>query len=406
MKIIHRVRRFFAGQRMLGISLVVIVGVALYVFVFRTQYYQSNAVLRSAGANAWLERGFTVAIVWPPHSSVSLVEGVQLAFDEIQPSSPLYGKMQLKFFTETDDGGALARQIAGVPDILAVIGHEFDGPTIPASITYEDHGMLFIAPKSTDKRLTQHEFRYTFRLTPEDEDMTKALANFAVSKGWTRVGTLYGRVDHGESATRQFLTATGNVGIAIPFMRSFFHEPRWQAQDFRPMIGTIRSQQFDALMLADQLPWAAKLLMDMVTMGVSQPVIATDKLDSMQVWQLAGKAANNLYVASSVDPESTEPRYRAFRERFKAKFGVEPGYGSSQGYEAMSLLIAAIEKSGSADPVVIATTMRTNPWAGLFGQVTFSESGDVVGRTISVKRMFEGAFTTVSSVKIVREEVK
>ena len=62
--------------------------------------------------------------------------------------------MKLQFFTETEDNGALAREIAEIPDVLAVIGHELDGPTIPASITYESNGMLFIAPKSTDIRLT------------------------------------------------------------------------------------------------------------------------------------------------------------------------------------------------------------------------------------------------------------
>lgn len=376
----------------------VVLGALLYVFVFRSQYYQSPATIRSAGGNEWLEQGFTVAVVWPPHSSVSLIEGIQLAFEEIPADSVLAGKLKLQVFTETEDNGALARQIADVPDVLAVIGHEYDSTTIPASITYEDNGMLFLAPKSTDIRLTGHQFKYVFRLTPEDRAMTSALADFAVTRGWKRVGTLYGRADHGESAQKQFLTASGRSGLEIPFMRSFFHERFWQRQDFREMIGTFRESQFDAIMLADQLPWAAKLLMDMDLMGVSQPVIATDKLDSMQVWQYASTAANNLYVASTVDPASTEPAYVAFRERFRKRFGVPPGYGATQGYESMMLLINAITKSGSADPIVVSTTLRTNPWMGLFGEFSFDADGDVVGRSISIKRQQDGKFTTVMTV--------
>lgn len=393
-----KVRDFFATQRLMTATFFVVLGVLLYVFVFRSQYYQSPATIRSAGGNEWLEQGFTVAVVWPPHSSVSLIEGIQLAFEEIPADSVLSGKMKLQVFTETEDNGALARQIADVPDVLAVIGHEFDSTTIPASITYEDNGMLFLAPKSTDIRLTGHQFKYVFRLTPEDRAMTSALADFAVTRGWKRVGTLYGRADHGESAQKQFLTASGRSGLEIPFMRSFFHERFWQRQDFREMIGTFREAQFDAIMLADQLPWAAKLLMDMDLMGVSQPVIATDKLDSMQVWQYASTAANNLYVASTVDPASTEPAYVAFRERFRKRFGVPPGYGATQGYESMMLLINAITKSGSADPIVVSTTLRTNPWMGLFGEFSFDADGDVVGRSISIKRQQDGKFTTVMTV--------
>jgi len=388
-------RGFFEAQRLWIVVLLVTVGLLVYVFVFRSQYYQSPAVVRSSGQNEWLEQGFTVAIVWPPHSSVSLVEGVTLAFEEIPPSSPLAGKLKLQFHTETEDHGAIARRIAASPDVLTVIGHELDSGTIPASITYETNGMLFLSPKSTDIRLTGHQFRYTFRLTPEDRAMTAALANFARSRGWTRVGKLYGRAEHGEAASKQFLTAAGRMNISIPFIRSFFHEPNWKRQDFRDMIATFRALEFDAVMLADQLPWAAKLLMDMDLMGVTQPILATDKLDSMQVWQMASTSTNNLYVASTVNPASTSPAYQAFRERFRKRFGVPPGYGATQGYEAMSLLIAAITKSGSADPIVVSTTMKTNPWQGLFGEFSFDAEGDVVGRSISIKRMQDGRFTTV-----------
>lgn len=393
-----RFRNPFTGQRTLAVVTLVLVGALLYVFVFRAQYYQSPAVIRSSGDNEWLQNGFTVAIVWPARTSVSLVEGVRLAFEELPDSSPLKDKMRLKFVTEVEDRGEQARGIAADPEVLAVIGHEIDSPTIPASITYEDNGMLFIAPKSTDPRLTGHEFRYTFRMTADDRAVTAALAEFAVSRGWKRVGVLYSRADHGEAAMKQYLTAAGRLGLNTPFMRSFFHEPQWRRQDFRETIATFRSLPFDAIMLADELPWASKLLKDLDLMGVTQPILATDKLDSMQVWQVAGTSANRLYVASTVDPESTSPEYRAFRDRFIRRFKVPPGYGASQGYEAMTLLINAITKSGSADPIVVSTTLKTNSWPGLFGDYTFDQDGDVEGRSISIKRLQDGAFTTVMTV--------
>lgn len=391
----NRVRRALEGQTFLLTAALVAAALLVYVFVFRSQYYQSPAVVRSAGQNEWLEQGFTVAVVWPPHSSVSLVEGITLAMEELPVWSPLHGKMRVQFFTETEDHGAIARRIARQPDVLAVIGHELDSSTVPASITYETNGMLFLSPKSTDIRLTGHEFRYAFRLTPEDRAITTALSHFAKSRGWLRIGTLYGRADHGESAIKQFFTAAGRDDLQIAFMRSFFHAPNWKRQDFREMIATFRGLPFDALMLADQLPGAAKLLMDMELMGIRQPILATDKLDSMQVWQMASTSANNLYVASSVNPASLEPAYVSFRDRFRKRFGVPPGYGASQGYEAMQLLINAITRSGSADPIVVSTTLRTNPWRGLFGEFTFNDTGDIVGRSISIKRMQDGAFTTV-----------
>jgi branched-chain amino acid transport system substrate-binding protein len=280
--------------------------------------------------------------------------------------------------------------------VVAVIGHEPSTASIPASVTYEQHGILFLAPKSTDVRLTSHNFLYTFRLTPDDEELTGALAKFAAGKGWKRVGVLHQRTDQAESAAEYFVSLGGKSGVTVPFVRSFFHEPRWEFQDFRPMLAGVRTEMFDAIMLSDELPWAGRLLTDMAKMGVTQPILATDTLDSAQLWPVAKEAANNLYVASAVDPLSKDPAFVGFRDRFRRRFKADPGYGASQGYETFMLFVKACLLSNSADPVVVATTLRTNKWTELFGEVAFTPEGDVLGRDISIKRMRDGVFGTVA----------
>lgn len=368
---------------------------------FRHWYYESAAEERSGYAHQWMTRGFTVAVVWPPHTDFSLVEGVKLAYEEMNAAGgPLAGKVKLRFITERADGGATAHRIADSPDTLAVIGHELSDNVIPSSLIYQEHGILFLSPKSTDERLTSHRFNFVFRLTPSDPIVTRDMARFAQSRGWTRVGVIYGQHAHGVAASGQFLAAAKGDGIEVPFFKSYLPEADWVAQDLRPMVAEIRKRQFDAVMIADQLPSAARLLVNMAQLGVSQPVLATDKLDSEQVWTLARRAANNLYVASAVDPDSAEPAYVAFRERFRRRFGGDPGYGAAQGYEAFHLFAEASTLSQSADPITVATTLRTvKKWNGLFGEFAFDEDGDVLGRDVSIKRMADGRFTTVSTIE-------
>jgi ABC-type branched-subunit amino acid transport system substrate-binding protein len=374
--------------------------VVVYLSVFRQMYYHPPARARAAGGNNWIANGFSVAIVWPRHADLSLVEGVTLAAEEVNAAGgPLAGKIRLRFLTEIDDGDALARSIVRNGDVLAVIGHELANTIIPASITYENHGVLFISPKSTDIRLTRHQFQFVFRLTPDDKDVANALADFAVQQKWMRLRVLYGRDDHGEAASAQFLSAAKRANLDIPFVYSVFHERDWMAQDFRPTIAEIVQEPFDALMLADQLPWAIKLLGDIERMGVAQPLIATDKLDSAEVWRAVPKLADHLYVASAVDPSSTSPAYLAFRDRFRRRFHDEPGYGATQGYEAFTLFVNACLRSNSADPIVVATTLRTNAWDGLFGKLSFTPEGDVIGRTITIKHVENGVVKTMPVVK-------
>lgn len=373
------------------------VGFLLYEFVFRDFYFTPIDRQRQLLKNNWLQDGFSVALVWPPHTDKSLIEGVTLAKEEIDAGGgPLAGKIQLRTFTETADKGAIARQVAEYSDVLCVIGHEVAGTSIPASITYEKHGIIFISPKITDQRLTRHDFNYTLRLTPDDSNMAAALASFAAERGLRRVGVIYGRQLRHQLLADNFVAAAKRYGIDVPFARSYFRDTDGDNQDFRPFVAEIRKIEFDALVMADDLPWGGKIVKDIRAMGVQVPLLASDKLDSMQIWDIAGKASNNMYVASAVNPDSSNPLYAQFRDRFSARFGVPPGYGASQGYEAFKLFTNAVLAATSADPVVIITTIKMRSWDGIFGRVSFKLNGDIEGREISIKAMHDGKFSVIS----------
>jgi branched-chain amino acid transport system substrate-binding protein len=383
--------------RFTALSLVLFVGFLLYEFVFRDFYFTPADRQRQLVHNNGMQRGFSVALVWPPHTDKSLIEGVTLAKEELDAAGgPLAGKIRLRTFVETADKGETARRVAQYEDVLCVIGHEVVGTSIPSSITYEEHGIVFISPKITDQRLTHHDFKYTLRLTPDDAEVAEALASYAVTRGFKRVGVLHGRILRHQMVADRFVTSAKHHGIDVPFQRSYFHDPDGRTQDLRPFIAEIRRAKFDALMLADDLPWGGKLLKDLKLMGVDVPVLASDKLDSMEVWDIAGTDANNLYVASAVNPDATDVSYAAFRQRFQARFGAPPGYGASQGYEAFRLFTNAILKANSADPIVVTTTIKMNQWEGIFGPFSFDLNGDVKGRDISIKKMDNGKFRLMS----------
>jgi branched-chain amino acid transport system substrate-binding protein len=383
------------------VAVLVLLVVVFDLTFIRTMYYQSPMAERSAVGRGWTTQGFSVGIVWPPHTDASLVEGVTLASEEVNAGGgPLANKIRLRFFTEVDDGGAMARDtVAPINDIVAVIGHEIEGNVIPASLTYQENGILFLSPKSTDMRLTAHNFSYVFRMTPDDATMTNDMAEFAKAQNWKRIGIIYGQNDHGVSASGLFLTEARRDGVRAPFFRSYLNAKDWEGQDHRPLLADVRTTPLDAIMLADGLPWAAMVLRDMAAIEYTPPVLATDKLDSTQVWGLSGQNANNLYVASAVDPDSAEPAFVAFKSRFHKRFGVNPGYGATQGYESFMLFVNACLASRTADPIAVSTTIRTRTWQGLFGDFGFTADGDVTGRDVSIKRMQNGRFVTLRTIR-------
>ena len=56
-------------------------------------------------------------------------------------------------------------------------------------------------------------------------------------------------------------------------------------------------------------------------------------------------------------------------------------------------------RSRTADPIAVSTTIRTRTWQGLFGDFGFTSEGDVTGRDVSIKRMHNGQFVTVRTIR-------
>jgi branched-chain amino acid transport system substrate-binding protein len=354
---------------------------------------------RTAAGEAWNERGFSIAVVWPQRDRPDFVEGVKLAWEEVNGKGPLAGKIRLREFTESDsrEEGGLAMRVAMRSDVMAVLGHAVPEHVVPASLIYERHSVLFITPQATDPRSTNHRFQYVFRLTPNDEQIARVLARFAENRGFRRVGVLYARTDHGESASRAFIANATQRGIRAAFLRSYHPvKGNWRTRDFRQLAAEVRSFAFDALLVADTLPAGGKLIHDLVRMGVTQPILATDKLDPEGLRQIAGEhAARNVFSATAFDPSSATPEYKSFRERFLMRYKAEPNYAAAQGYEGFMLAARASVASRTAAPLVLATTIRLAPsWTGLFGTYAFRHDGDMSGRRIAIARIGDRGLQT------------
>ena len=280
---------------------------------------------------------------------------------------------------------------------MAVLGHAVPEHVVPASLVYERHSVLFITPRATDPRSTNHRFQYVFRLTPNDEQIARVLARFAESRGFKRVGVLYARTDHGETASRAFIAHAAQRGRAarVPALVSP-GEGRLAIARFPSARRGGARVRFDALLVADALPAGGKLVHDLVRMGVTQPILGTDKLDPEGLRQIAGEhAARTVFAATAFDPSSTTSEYASFRERFKKRYNAEPNYAAAQGYEAFMLAAHASLASRTAAPLVLATTIRLAPsWTGLFGTFSFRHDGDMTGRRIAIARVADRGLQT------------
>jgi ABC-type branched-subunit amino acid transport system substrate-binding protein len=390
-------------------------------FLFRHRFYRPDQQARAAIGTDWKANGFSVAIVWPHEEKPGFVAGAHLAVDELNAAGgPLANKIRLIDFDENASGRPLvnevrhlrdlspdamaiaertAQKVVDQEDVMAVIGYESSEAAIAASVIYESHGVLLLASAATSARLTEHDFQFVFRLTPDDREIGEAIADFAREQQYKRVGVVYARTEDSTETSNHVIAGLHAAGIDVPVVRSYSTWSDRDRADYRPMAAGFMGQSLDAIVLADTLPRAANVIDDFAALGYKGPILGTDKLESTELAPEAGSAAGNVYVASTMNPavEGQGP-VDSFRKHFHERWGVAPGYLALRGYESMELFIHAVLASESADPTVLATTLRTRKWDGLSGSYSFDVNGNIVGREISIKRLHRGQFEVLAQL--------
>lgn len=167
-------------------------------------------------------------------------------------------------------GVALARQLAGDPNIVAVLGHSDDDAT-PASIVYNACGVLFLTSSTIDPALTSHRNPYVFRVAPNGQQLARAMVELIpqiVRSKPVHLAVLYSEVWSSrtglnivkrltERANAIIQEDRGKVDFRVVFAQKYDRDrddPREVVRPLREMSG-----RFNVVLIADVAPYASVL---------------------------------------------------------------------------------------------------------------------------------------------------
>jgi branched-chain amino acid transport system substrate-binding protein len=110
-----------------------------------------------------------------------------------------------------------------------------------------------------------------------------------------------------------------------------------------------------------------------------------------------------LITIPGVAPEEYPPAGQEFLKAYEAEYGEEnPDRYAVYGYEAMSLILDAIERAGADGgdrAAVVEQVLATKDREGVFGQYSFDENGDITLTPYGVYRIEDGAMAFERSVE-------
>ncbi len=336
----------------------------------------------------------STATVWfgaagPWHESYGLAnkQGIQLALDEINASEGWTGKRRLEIAFANDSGsGVVATKIAqGFVDstrYVAVVGHVNSGAMVSAAHVYDGH-MAAVATTATSPALTGIS-PWAFRVIPSDSANAQTIARFASRLGKTRAAILYENNPYGRGLADNFRKNFQGTIVGIDPISEDANQP------FEPYVSWFKSVRPDVVFVAGTGASGLAFMKEFRRQQLNIDLVGGDG------WQtLAGDPnAEGVYVGAPFSAQDPRPEVRAFVAAYQRKYNAVPDGNAALAYDATKLLASAVEKVGADRTKIkeyLANLSESDGYHGVTGAIRFSESGDPVGKKITMTRIKQGA---------------
>jgi branched-chain amino acid transport system substrate-binding protein len=310
--------------------------------------------------------------------------GARMAIDELNAKGVSIGGKKVKFeLLAEDDGGDPKQGTAAAQKLVdskvsGVIGHLNSGTSIPASKIYSDAGIPQISPSATNPKFTRQGFKTTFRVVADDVHLGGTLGRYAAKelKGKS-IAVIDDRTAYGQGVADEFEKGVKGAG-GKTVAREFTND---KATDFTAILTNLKAKKPDIVFFGGMDAVAGPMIRQMKQLGIKAKFMGGDGICSGELPKLAGGAMDDGQVvcaeAGGVEGEQKKGM-EDFKARFKTKFGADVQIYAPYVFDALNVMVAAMEKAGSSEPAkYLPVLAKTSGYKGVTGNISFDDKGDV-----------------------------
>jgi branched-chain amino acid transport system substrate-binding protein len=313
--------------------------------------------------------------------------GIELALDEIN-ARPERRNRPIRIIFRDDEGdgmraAAIAQEFVDSSRVVAVIGHVSSGAMISAARVYDGH-LAAVATTASTPALSGIS-SWTFRVISSDSMNGLEIARFAMRLGRRRAAVLYENNAYGRGLIDAFQRGfRGEIVSADPISEG-------ANQDFEPYITYFKQRAPDLVFVAGTGASGVAFLREARRQGLRSDLIGGD---GWSVLAADTALAEGIYVGAPFTAEDQRPRARRFVESFRKQYGMTPDGNAALAYDATMLLADAVRNAGPDRARIrayLAGLATSGGYGGVTGAISFTPSGDPVGRTVVIARVDNGA---------------
>ncbi len=339
---------------------------ALLAMSFNTQAadpIKFGMVVESTGPNA--------------ESGVYQINGAKLAVDEINAAGGVLGRkieVQTEDNQSTNPGSVLAvSKLTSSGNITALISSIRSTQIQAIAPTVAKAGLPMMIG-GTDYTLTHTNNPWLFRARPNDGYSAKVIADYGVNtlklKKWA---VIHATDAFGNGGKNNLVEALKALGITPVLVQGFTSN----SQDFTPIVLAIKQSGADIVSsYITNSPDVGIFAKQLRQLGVKATWVGSPSLSTDTAMKLAGDALYDSYSIADFAIESS-PEAKAYADKYRATYKIEPDLYSSWPYDSVKLLALAITNANSTKPDDIIKALHAiKGYKGVEGTYTFDKNGD------------------------------
>ena len=329
--------------------------------------------------------------------------GARLAGEEINRQGlTINGKaITLELLGEDDAGdpkfGTQVAQKLVDSKVVAVVGHLNSGVTIPASKIYSEAGIVQISPSSTNPEYTKQGYKTAYRMVGTDAQQGPVLAKFALEtlKGKS-IAIVDDATQYGKGLADEFEKKIISSGSKI-----VIHEAtNNKATDFKAILTNIKAKNPDIILFGGMAATGGPFAKQAKELGIKAKIIGGDGICSPTLYELAGDAVENIVCSTVGIPKESLNNSANFLKNYQERFKTEVQIYAPMAYDAVMIIVDAMKRSNSTNAADILKAIPTTNYAGLSGQITFDEKGDLKESYITLSQFKDKKILTLEVVKM------
>jgi branched-chain amino acid transport system substrate-binding protein len=326
--------------------------------------------------------------------------GTRMAIDDANSRGIMIGGRKVHFELISEDDQADPRTATIVAQKLVdnkvsgVIGHMNSGTSIPASKIYSDNGIVQISPSATAVAYTAQGFKTAFRVMANDAQQGHVLGEYAaINLAAKKIAVIDDRTAYGQGLADEFIKAAQANGAEI-----VAHEyTNDKAMDFTAVLTAVKGKKPDLVFYGGMDAQGGPMAKQLRALALKAKFMTGDGSSTPEFIKLAGNAAEGAYSSLPGVTLDKMPGGNVFENRFVAKYGPIQLY-APYCYDAVDVMIAAMQKAGSPDPVKFLPALASISYDGVTAKIQFDEKGDLKGGAITVYQVQHGKWQPLATM--------